>query len=85
MGILFSSYRNPTLVGNSEVATQSAMGICPKALLSLEVPKVMHAFSYQISLESDLKKTNPLQNSGKKLYININEKSSNNAKNLAKI
>ena len=83
MGILFSSYRNPTLVGNSEVATQSAMGICPKALLSLEVPKVMHAFSYQISLESDLKKTNPLQNSGKKLYIEINEKSSNNAKNLA--
>ena len=55
MGILFSSYRNPTLVGNSEVATQSAMGICPKAL-SLEVPKVMHAFSYQISLESDLEK-----------------------------
>ena len=56
MGILFSSYRNPTLVGNSEVATQSAMGICPKALLSPEVPKVMHAFSYQISLESDLEK-----------------------------
>ena len=54
MAILLSSYRNPTLVGNSEVATQSAMGICPKAL-SLEVPKVMHAFSYQISLESDQK------------------------------
>ena len=79
MGILFSSYRNPTLVGNSEVATQSAMGICPKALLSLEVPKVMHAFSYQISLESDLEKNK----STSKIYININEKSSNNAKNLA--
>ena len=69
MGILFSSYRNPTLVGNSEVATQSAMGICPKAL-SLEVPKVMHAFSYQISLESVWEKNNPHHQSGRKVNKN---------------